>query len=128
MEPTERSMPPVMMTKVMPIARNALRATCFDIRIRLAVERKFGAANEKKMNTAKSAMKVLSFISVSRAEPLLKVESVAAVVVLAVMTRVPLLVCRGRCHAYARGPWPKLRQCQLRSRYRGRIWQSASHC
>ena len=46
-DPTERSMPPVMMTNVMPIARKALSATCFDIRMRLAAERKFGAANEK---------------------------------------------------------------------------------
>src|SRR5690606_41881249 len=104
------------------------RSTCFDIRIRLAVDRKFGAANEKKMNTAKSAMKVLSFISVSRAEPLLKVESVAAVVVLAVMTRVPLFVCCGRCHAYVRGPWPKRQQYRPPSLYRGRIWRPASHC
>ena len=57
-EPTERSMPPVIMTKVMPIARKALRATCFDISTRLAAERKFGAAKAKKMSTANSAMKV----------------------------------------------------------------------
>ncbi len=55
-EPTERSMPPVMMTKVMPMARKALSATCFDIRIRLAVERKFGANIEKKAITAKRAI------------------------------------------------------------------------
>ncbi len=35
MEPTERSMPPVTMTKVMPMARKALSATCFDINTRL---------------------------------------------------------------------------------------------
>ena len=40
-------MPPVMMTKVMPIARKAFWATCFDISTMLAVVRKFGAANEK---------------------------------------------------------------------------------
>src|SRR6478752_2156264 len=69
-EPTERSMPPVMMTKVMPMARKALSATCLAIRIRLAADRKFGAAMEKNTSTAISAMKVLSFISVSSAEPL----------------------------------------------------------
>ena len=46
-EPTDRSMPPVTMTKVMPIARNAFWATCFDISTRLAAVRKLGAANEK---------------------------------------------------------------------------------
>ena len=30
-EPTDRSMPPVTMTKVMPMARKALSATCFDM-------------------------------------------------------------------------------------------------
>jgi hypothetical protein len=69
-EPTDRSMPPVMMTKVMPMARKALSATCFDIRIMFAVEVKFGAKIAKKMITANSAMKVLSFISVRRMEPL----------------------------------------------------------
>ncbi len=68
-EPTDRSMPPVMMTKVMPIARNAFSATCFDIRIKLAVDRKFGTASEKKRMTAISAMKVRAFISVSSSEP-----------------------------------------------------------
>jgi hypothetical protein len=90
-EPTDRSMPPVMMTKVMPMARKALSATCFDIRIMFAVEVKFGAKIAKKMITAKSAMKVLSFISVRRMEPLdclaPKVEEVFAV-----MTRA-FLVC-----------------------------------
>src|SRR5207249_7194290 len=70
MEPTDRSMPPVMMTKVMPMARKALSATCFAIRIRLAADRKFGAAIEKNTSTAISAMKVLSFISVKSTEPL----------------------------------------------------------
>ena len=34
-EPTERSIPPVRMTKVTPIARIALMATCLVITIRL---------------------------------------------------------------------------------------------
>ena len=89
-EPTERSMPPVMMTKVMPIARKALSATCFDIRIMFAVDRKFGAKIEKKMMTAKSAMKVLSFISVRRMEPLRPLAA-KAVEVAVVMTRVSLV-------------------------------------
>jgi hypothetical protein len=45
------------MTNVMPIARKALSATCFDINTRFSVERKFGAAKEKYKITAKSAMK-----------------------------------------------------------------------
>ncbi len=42
-DPTDRSMPPVMMTKVMPMARKALSATCFDISTKFAEDRKFGA-------------------------------------------------------------------------------------
>ena len=68
-EPTERSMPPVTITNVIPIARNAFSATCFDIRMRFAAERKFGAANEKKASTAKSAMNVRSFIRLSAIDP-----------------------------------------------------------
>jgi hypothetical protein len=41
-------MPPVTITNVIPIARNAFSATCLGMRIRFAAERKFGAANEKK--------------------------------------------------------------------------------
>src|SRR5262245_36698285 len=68
-EPTDRSMPPVTMTKVMPIARKALSATCLDIRIRLAVDRNVGTVSEKKTITAISAMKVRAFISVRTSEP-----------------------------------------------------------
>ena len=69
MEPTERSMPPVMMTKVMPIARKALSATCFDIRTRFSADRKLGAAKEKKIRTANSAMNVRSRIRLRVTEP-----------------------------------------------------------
>ena len=62
-------MPPVMMTKVMPIARKALSATCLDISTRLAAERKFGAANEKNISTANSAMNVRSRIRLRVSEP-----------------------------------------------------------
>jgi hypothetical protein len=68
-EPTDRSIPPVMITKVMPIARKALRATCFDINTRFSAERKFGTANEKYKITAKSAMKVRSRIRFSVNDP-----------------------------------------------------------
>src|SRR6478609_3235671 len=68
-EPTDRSMPPVMMTKVMPIARKALSATCFDIRMRLAADRKVGTVSAKNSTTAINAMKVRAFISVSSSEP-----------------------------------------------------------
>jgi hypothetical protein len=64
-----------------------------------AVDVKFGAKIAKKMITAKSAMKVLSFIRVRRTEPFAlacaEVDDVAAV-----MTRVSLDV---------RVPWPKPR-------------------
>ena len=92
-------MPPVTITKVMPIARKALSATCFDIRMRLAAERKFGAANEKKMSTANSAMNVRSCIRLSASDPRMAVaargcERGAHVGML-------LLVARGRS-----APWP----------------------
>jgi hypothetical protein len=102
-DPTDRSMPPVMITNVIPIARKALSATCFDIRIMLAVEVKFGAKIEKKMITAKSAMNVLSFIRVRSQEPFDRVAGIA-VEVSAVMTRGPFFV-------YA--PWPKPRRWLL---------------
>src|SRR3990170_1001775 len=69
MDPTERSIPPVMMTNVMPMARKALSATCFDIKIQFAVERKFGAAIEKNTKTAMRAINVLSFMMVRSMEP-----------------------------------------------------------
>ena len=46
-EPTERSMPPVMMTKVMPMARIAFSATCLARITMLATLRKFGAAKRE---------------------------------------------------------------------------------
>ena len=72
-EPTDRSMPPVMMTKVMPMARNAFSATCFDMSTKLPAERKLGAAKEKNSSTAKSAMKVLSFITCRHQRATIKV-------------------------------------------------------
>ena len=58
-EPTERSMPPVMMTKVMPIARNALSATCFDMMIMLAVLQEIRRGEgEEDQDHANRAMKV----------------------------------------------------------------------
>ena len=62
-EPTDRSMPPVMMTKVMPIARIAFSATCLARIAMFATLRKFGAASAKKTKTAISAMKVRAFRS-----------------------------------------------------------------
>jgi len=47
MEPTDRSIPPVMMTKVIPMARKAFSATCFDTITALAADRKFGAMTLK---------------------------------------------------------------------------------
>src|SRR5579883_620174 len=51
-DPTERSMPPLRITKVMPIAMMALMATCFTRMVRLAALRKAG---ERIENTASNA-------------------------------------------------------------------------
>ena len=58
MEPTDRSIPPAMMTKVMPIASKAFSATCLEMISMLPAERKFGAAIAKKVNTRIKATKV----------------------------------------------------------------------
>ena len=51
-EPTERSIPPVRTTKVMPMARIAEMATCFDRMARLLAVRNDGASAEKSTRSA----------------------------------------------------------------------------
>ena len=53
--PTDRSMPPVMMTKVTPIARMPLTAVAIRMPLMLLPVRKYGDASEKKMNSRMSA-------------------------------------------------------------------------
>lgn len=61
-------MPPVMMTKVMPMARNALSATCLEMISTLAADRKLGAAKAKKAKTRIRATNVRIRKSSSSAE------------------------------------------------------------
>ena len=59
-EPTDRSMPPLRMTNVMPIARIALIATCLTRIDRLPVVRNSGDSSEKTSVTTARAMKARS--------------------------------------------------------------------
>ena len=61
--PIERSMPAVIITKVMPSARKALMAICFTIITRLPRARKSGTVIAKKPTIKNSAIKVRSFSS-----------------------------------------------------------------
>ncbi|MNL53242.1 hypothetical protein D3C87_1764740 [compost metagenome] len=70
MEPTDRSIPPAMMTKVIPIASNALSATCLEMITILPMLRKFGAAIAKKVKTRIRATKVRMCKSSSSADVL----------------------------------------------------------
>ena len=63
MEPTERSMPPVRITKVMPMPRMALMATCLAMISMLATARKFGAITAKMMVTRIRTMNARAFSS-----------------------------------------------------------------
>ena len=46
-DPTDRSIPAVMMTNVMPMARKAVSATCLEMITRLPSEMKLGAMMQK---------------------------------------------------------------------------------
>ncbi len=59
--PTERSMPPVRITSVMPIASRPVMATCWVIISRFDGVRKFGTMTLKKPMTISSAIKVRAF-------------------------------------------------------------------
>jgi hypothetical protein len=54
-DPTDRSMPAVIMTSVMPMAMTATTAVCEPMLKRLSAERKTGEANERKAKTTMSA-------------------------------------------------------------------------
>ncbi len=77
-EPTDRSIPPVMMTKVMPMASMAFSATCLARITMFAALRKFGAASAKNTKTRISAMKVRARNSSSSAESPPSVDAGAA--------------------------------------------------
>ena len=59
--PTERSIPPVRITSVMPMASRPVMATCWVIISRLDVVRKFGTITLKNAITSSRAMNVLAF-------------------------------------------------------------------
>ncbi len=59
--PTERSMPPVRITSVMPIASSPVMATCWVIISRFDGVRKLGTITLKKPITISSAIKVRAF-------------------------------------------------------------------
>ena len=59
-EPTDRSMPPVMMAQVTPMARKPFTVPCSTISIRLPISRYLGAIIEKMTTIAASASKVVS--------------------------------------------------------------------
>jgi hypothetical protein len=54
-EPTERSMPPSRMTKVMPTAMTVLMEICVRMLVRLPSEAKCGARTEKSSTMSASA-------------------------------------------------------------------------
>ena len=64
-EPTERSIPAVRITKVMPMAMIALIATCWARMTSVGRSRKFGVVRPKKAKTTISAMNVRKLISSS---------------------------------------------------------------
>ena len=64
--PIERSMPAVIMTKVIPNARNALMAMCLIIMTMLPPERKPGTVRAKNPTIRNSAIKVRNFRISSR--------------------------------------------------------------
>src|SRR5215471_13617755 len=65
MEPTDRSMPPLRMTNVIPIARMALMATCLTRMVMFAAVRNSGDRTENTIVTATSAITARSRTSTS---------------------------------------------------------------
>ena len=63
-DPTDRSIPPVIMTKVMPSPRMPYSATCLATMVSVATERNDFAAKLKKMTRIISTIKVLPFSNV----------------------------------------------------------------
>ena len=58
-EPTERSIPPVAMTNVMPTATMTIVATCVMLALNTPAVRKFGVKTMLKMTRAASAISEL---------------------------------------------------------------------
>jgi len=71
-DPTDKSMPPLTITKVIPIAKIAIKPECFPIRIKVVLVKKLGVIMLKIISRTIRAINVLNFKRIPPTDKFLK--------------------------------------------------------